>query len=63
MEKVCFRCGKALTADEIGIYRKMVSRGADKFLCIDCLSADFKIEKRKLYEMIERFRADGCMAF
>ena len=35
--KTCRECNSALLDDDIAIYRKLIYRGADEFLCIDCL--------------------------
>ena len=34
----CFQCGKELTYNEIGAYKKFVNRGAAEFLCKRCLA-------------------------
>ena len=36
--KTCRTCGAPLHDDDIAIYRKLVYRGAEDFLCIQCLS-------------------------
>lgn len=59
----CIQCGKRLTNDEIGLYKKMVNRGATDFLCIDCLSAHFGITVEKALEIIEQYRRNGCTLF
>ena len=59
----CSDCGRSLTGDEIGLYRKMVNRGAEKFLCISCLAIKLRCEETALHERIEYFRAQGCTLF
>jgi len=34
----CKRCAAELTLDDIRIHRKMISRAATEFFCIDCLA-------------------------
>ena len=36
--KTCKKCGAPLGGDDIAIYRKLVTRNADEFFCIDCLA-------------------------
>ena len=59
----CMECKRDLTSDEIGLHKKMINRGAEKFLCIDCLAAFFHCEKPLLEQKIEQFREQGCMLF
>lgn len=63
LNPVCRNCGKKITNDEIGLYKKLVNRGAEDYLCIDCLSEHFGISVEKSYDMIERFRESGCSLF
>lgn len=59
----CFKCGKELTADEMGLFRKTVDRMADCFLCIDCLAERFETTRESLQNMIDRLRESGCTLF
>ena len=63
MTVICRTCGRGLTADEIGIYKRMVNRGATDFLCASCLADYFKIDESLVYDKIEHFRAMGCTLF
>ena len=63
MADYCIKCGKLLTDDEIGLHRKLVSRAATQFACIDCLSRHFKIDRDELRRRIEQWRRDGCTLF
>ena len=62
--KTCERCGAALESDDIAIYRKLVSRGADTFWCIDCLAADFGCTRAAIENLIAYYRQSGeCTLF
>lgn len=60
---ICRKCGTSLSTDEIGIYKKMVNRGADSFLCITCLANHFDCTESDLRDKIEYFRKNGCTLF
>lgn len=59
----CKLCGRSLTGDEIAVYRRMVSRAAERFLCVSCLAVEFGVSETLVYEKIEHFRAMGCTLF
>ena len=63
MSAVCMQCGKDLTNDEIGIYRKMVNRGALEFMCKSCLAAWFDCEEELIDRKIAQFKRMGCGLF
>ena len=60
---VCMSCGAPLSVDEIGLYKKMINRGAQKFLCIECLSKELSVSVDELRSRIEYFRRMGCTLF
>ena len=59
----CFQCGRQLTADEIAVYRKMVNREANQFLCKTCLAAYFGVDEDKIDKKIQQFKRIGCLLF
>ena len=59
----CTECGNPLSNDEIGIYKKLINRGATDFLCIPCLSRQLFMPETEIWKMIEEFRATGCTLF
>ena len=59
----CFQCGRQLTADEIAVYRKMVNREANQFLCKTCLAAYFEVDEDKIDKKIQQFKRIGCLLF
>lgn len=61
--ETCGKCGAGISADETGLTRKLVNRGATSFLCLDCLAAAFSTTRERLEEMADRFRAAGCTMF
>ncbi|MBR6807964.1 MAG: hypothetical protein IKM46_06255 [Clostridia bacterium] len=60
---VCEKCGAELTHDEVGLYRKIVLREAETFLCIPCLAEKFCVPEEDLRSMVERFKRAGCQLF
>ena len=62
--KTCRECGASLGSDDIAIYRKLVFRAAEDFLCIDCLAAYFKCPKEEIEKRIRYYRESGeCTLF
>lgn len=59
----CQKCGKKLSQDETALYRKLISRGADRFLCIDCLSEHTGWPVALLEKAIVDYRRQGCSLF
>ncbi len=62
--KHCMKCGAALTADDMGIYMKMVSRDAEQFLCMGCLAEKLGCPRSALEERVRYYRESGnCVLF
>ena len=59
----CIRCGKVLTGDELGLYRKLICRTGDRYLCADCLAEDLGCDRKILEEKIRTFKRLGCALF
>lgn len=59
----CRQCGRALTADEIAVTRKLINRGAREYLCVDCLAAYFEVQPQEIRERIAYFKSTGCTLF
>jgi len=62
MEK-CIKCQKILNSDDIGLTKKLINRGAEEFMCIDCLAEKFKVTPERLQEKIKEFKEQGCLLF
>ena len=57
-------CDKELLSDEIAIYKKLVNRGAERCLCIDCLAEYFKCSRKAIEDKIDYYRKSGeCTLF
>ena len=63
MPDYCRKCGRKLEPDEIAIYKRMVNRGAEDFLCISCFAAEFRVSEELIREKIRHFREMGCTLF
>lgn len=62
--KTCRTCGAPLHDDDIAIYRKLVYRGTEDFLCIQCLADYFKCPKEEIEKRIRYYRESGvCTLF
>jgi len=59
----CTNCNKELNADEIGIFKRLVSRGATEYLCIPCLADYYKCGISIIYDRIAYYKEMGCTLF
>ncbi len=60
----CLRCGAPLTGDEIALYKKMISRAAEAYLCLDCLAGECSATREKLEALIAFYHRTGiCTLF
>lgn len=60
---VCKNCQKSLLNDEVAIYKRLVNRGAQEFLCINCLAKRMEVEVSDIEEKIVHFKKMGCTLF
>lgn len=64
MERRCKQCGGPLGGDDIAIYKKLVNRGAEDFLCIGCLAAFYRVPREEIEKRIRWYRESGqCVLF
>ena len=59
----CIKCGKELRNDDIGLYKKLVNRGATEYMCINCICEYFSMTPERAQELIKKFKEDGCLLF
>ncbi len=60
----CIRCEEALTADDIALFRKLICREAEEYMCISCLAEDLGIPRQKLDELVDYYHRTGiCCLF
>ncbi len=59
----CIKCGRELTNDEVGLFKKLVNRGAQKFMCISCMSEYFEVSEEALRKKIKQYKEMGCTLF
>lgn len=61
--EVCMKCSRELTRDEIALYRRLVNRGAERYLCIDCLAEHLRVSVPLLEERMKFLKEMGCTLF
>ena len=60
----CKTCGNQLMSDEIALHRKMFSRSAKEYMCLDCQAAYLNVNRGCLENVIERYHKSGtCSLF
>ena len=59
----CDKCGKELSKNEIALTKKLISRNAVEFLCIECLAFYIGTTVEELEDKIEQFKEEGCGLF
>ena len=52
-----------LLLDEIAIYRRLIYRDAEEFLCKKCLAEDMNVSETEIDKKIEHFKSIGCTLF
>lgn len=63
-EHKCYKCNALLTTDEISLYRKLISRSASSYLCLECLSERLAVKREKLEGLIQYYYESGtCCLF
>lgn len=63
MAALCQKCGAEVSGDEVGLYKKLVNRGATQYLCKLCLAHRFSCDPALLDEKIRQFKRMGCSLF
>ena len=63
MNDYCIKCGRKLTQDEKSLYRKLIKRTAEEFVCISCMAKHFRVDEKLLYDRIKIYRDMGCCLF
>ena len=57
-------CGAGLCSDEIALYKKLVFRAAEEYLCLDCLARQLTTSRSKLQSLIDYYHRTGiCTLF
>lgn len=59
----CVLCGREVVPLEVSLTKKLINRGADKYLCKTCLAEKFSCSEKQLDDMADKFRKQGCMLF
>ena len=57
------QCGGKLSSDEIAIYRRLIYRDAEEYLCKTCLAEKMKTTEAEIEKKIEHFKKMGCTLF
>lgn len=60
---VCTQCGKSLSHNEIGLFKRLVNRDSTEFLCLECLAKAFRVPEERLKEKIREYIRQGCTLF
>lgn len=59
----CIYCKKPVTALEVALTQKLISRRAVEFACLDCMAKKFNVTKQLLIEKAKNFQALDCALF
>ncbi len=63
MSEKCILCKRELKPVEIGATKKFIHRASTEYLCLSCLSKEFKVSEELLLKKIEFFKKQGCTLF
>ena len=62
-QDVCRLCGAPLGPDDDGLTKKLIDRGADRFLCTACLAGKLGTTPESLENIARMLRRRGCLLF
>lgn len=62
-QPLCYQCERPLLHDEIALFCRLVSRGADRYLCLSCLARSYGVTEEQLQTKIKLFKEMGCSLF
>ncbi len=57
------QCNKRLLSDEIAIYRRLIYRDAEEYLCKACLAQKMRVTEEEIERKIDHFKKIGCTLF
>ncbi len=61
---ICYKCGADdLPQDVVGLNKKLINRGIERYLCLRCLSREFGESEEALLALADRLREQGCSLF
>ena len=60
---LCIKCGVKLKTVDIGLHKKMINRGAERWMCVDCLGEHIGVSREELLKKAEYFKKMGCTLF
>ncbi len=64
IENRCRKCGAKLSSDEIALYRKLFSRAAVTYFCLDHQAEYLRVTREDLEKLIEYYHRTGvCSLF
>lgn len=61
-DHLCMKCKEGLMSDEIALHRKLFSRAAKAYMCLDCQAKYLGVERERLEQLIEMYRKSGTCA-
>lgn len=61
-DSTCIKCGKRLESDAIPIFKKLVNRGAEEFMCIGCLAEYINTSREEIEALIDYYTESGTCA-
>ena len=60
---VCKECEKPLHSDEVAIYRRLIYRDAEEYLCKECLARSLGVPVEVIEDKIRYYKEIGCTLF
>ena len=59
----CIKCGREINNLDAALHKKMINRGANRFMCIHCLAEYIGVTEDDLLRKAKQFRRMGCTLF